>query len=91
MAEGWFSSGRTPWSWAPRVAGATAQGASHRLFTEHGRVRLKGRLDAPEGVLPTGSEGTVIHCYADDRTYEVEFVRPVHVVATLRWNEIERM
>jgi hypothetical protein len=34
-------------------------------------------------LLPTGSTGTVVHVYPDERAYEVEFNRPFHTVVTV--------
>jgi hypothetical protein len=47
-------------------------------------VSLARPVEADEGrLLPSGSKGTVVHVYPDERAYLVEFNRPFHTVATV--------
>ena len=45
-------------------------------------VETDGRL------LPSGSTGTVVHVYPNERAYLVEFTRPFHTVATVEADAI---
>jgi hypothetical protein len=46
-------------------------------------VSLTRPVEADGRLLPSGSTGTVVHVYPDERAYEVEFNRPFHAVATV--------
>jgi hypothetical protein len=46
-------------------------------------VSLAQPVEAEGRVLPTGSTGTVVHVYPEERAYEVEFLSPFHVLATV--------
>lgn len=55
------------------------------------RVRTKVELRAEEGLLPIGSEGTIVHRYLNGQAFEVEFAKPVQALVTLRPEEIVRI
>ena len=42
-------------------------------------------VDGDNGPLsmPTGSAGTIVHVYAGQNAFEVEFYKPFHAVATI--------
>jgi len=46
-------------------------------------VSLAQPVEADGKVLPPGSTGTVVHVYPGERAYEVEFISPFHVLATV--------
>ena len=52
-------------------------------------VKLREPRTFEGGVLPVGSEGTVVHSYRNGAAYEVEFAQPFHCVMTVRRADIE--
>ena len=62
-----------------------------KAVRELDRVRLAGFYHSGEGVLPAGTEGTVVYRYKDGAAYEVEFIAPIHALVTLRPGELERV
>jgi hypothetical protein len=46
-------------------------------------VSLARSITTEDGPLPAGATGTVLHVYAQERAYEVEFCLPYHTVATV--------
>lgn len=62
------------------------------MIKEHDMVVLT--RDLPSEALAAGDLGTVVHCYADSRAYEVEFVTgqgETLAVLTLRAEDIRLM
>ena len=51
-------------------------------------VSLARPVEADGRLLPSGSKGTVVHVYPDERAYEVEFNRPFHTVVTVEADAI---
>ncbi len=51
---------------------------------EYSRVELAYGVESPDGWVPAGTTGTVVHIYPGDVAYEVEFTRPVQTVATVK-------
>ena len=58
-----------------------------RKISEHDIVTLKVKLSD----VPSGSKGTVIHVYPNNKTYEVEFIKSGNfsVVKTLLKEHLE--
>lgn len=52
-------------------------------FAEHSLVHLTHPLASDDGVLPIGARGVIVHCYEAAPAYEVEFIEPFHIVATV--------
>ena len=46
-------------------------------------VSLARPVEADGRLLPSGSTGTVVHVYPDERAYEVEFNRPFHTIVAV--------
>ena len=74
-----------PICYAPANGRAQSAGEGERVMThpELSMVSLTRPVEADGRLLPSGSTGTVVHVYPDERAYEVEFNRPFHAVATV--------
>ncbi|WP_353205208.1 DUF4926 domain-containing protein [Sphingomonas sp.] len=53
-------------------------------FAELDIVRLRSMLYTDDGSIPAGSIGTIVFRHDRGAAFEVEFVKPFAVVATLR-------
>lgn len=53
-------------------------------YAELDIVRLRSMLYTDEGTVPAGSTGTIVYRHDRGEAYEVEFVVPFAIVATLR-------
>ena len=51
-------------------------------------VSLTRPVETDGRLLPSGSTGTVVHVYPNERAYLVEFTRPFHTVATVEADAI---
>ena len=67
-----------------RRAGPAAEPAGRRPLPELSVVRLSADLALDDGrTLPAGARGAVVLVHGAGEAYEVEFVTPFHVVATV--------
>jgi len=57
---------------------------------ELARAQLVRRISLPEGELPAGTRGTIVHVYRDGLAYEIEIQRPFHVVTTVEAADVVR-
>ena len=62
---------------------------SFGTIPECSTVHTTKAIDVAGRLLPTGSQGAVVHVYAHGEAYEVEFVIPFPAVVTLRPRDIE--
>jgi|UniRef100_UPI0035CCA215 hypothetical protein len=53
-------------------------------YAELDLVRLRSILYTEAGTIPAGSQGTIVFSHDHGAAYEVEFVAPFPLVATLR-------
>ena len=53
-------------------------------------VSLARPVEAAGLTLPSGSRGTVVHVFAGENAYIVEFAAPVHAVVTVKAGSIEK-
>lgn len=53
-------------------------------------AQLVRAIVVPEGELPAGTSGTIVHVYRDGLAYEIEILRPFHVVATVEATDVIR-
>jgi hypothetical protein len=52
-------------------------------------VSLARPVEAEGTTFPSGSRGTVVHVYAGEKAYIVEFERPIHAVVTVEAGAIK--
>jgi len=72
-----------------RMSGANvAGGTKPRSVAELRVVKLGKPVQSPQGALPAGSSGTVVHAHNDGQAYIVEFYQPFHAVVTVEADAI---
>lgn len=52
-------------------------------------VALKNERSCEDGILPPGTQGTIVHVYNDEAGYEVEFSEPFRCILTVSRDEVE--
>lgn len=62
--------------------------ASYR-HPELSMVSLVRPLETAGKTLPTGSRGIIVHVFADEKAYIVEFIAPIHAVVALEASAIK--
>lgn len=74
-----YPMGRFTWEPSKR----STDSGTHEPIEELTRVALSKPVETEDGVLPAKSMGTVVGVYRCGATYEVEFAKPFHTVATV--------
>lgn len=57
-------------------------------FKDLDAVRLGRSLETDDGLMPAGSEGTVVGVWRAGAAYEVEFSEPFHAVETVNVEDL---
>jgi hypothetical protein len=54
------------------------------IYPELVVITVARAVDTPDGTVPAGTQGTIVHSYPTGEAYEVEFPAPWHVVTVQR-------